>query len=164
MLNDFFKQALIVLGSPLDLLFPPAHAQSMPPVSPELMNYGMIVLIFLVMYFLVIRPQSKKAKMHQQMITTLRRGDQVLTAGGIIGTVHKVDGDQEILVDIAEGVRVRIAKATVTQVISKTEPLKPQDSDLVQDEPIDDPLLKKKKVVKTSSNLGSSHRKVTKPK
>ena len=129
MMNEATK-ILTLIGSPLDLLFPPAHAQSFSSLSPEIMNYGMIALIFLVMYFLVIRPQSKKAKLHQQMLTALRRGDQVLTAGGIIGTVQKIDNDQEVHVEIAEGVRVRIAKATITQVLAKTEPLKTSTSNV----------------------------------
>ncbi|MGI4851731.1 MAG: preprotein translocase subunit YajC [Janthinobacterium lividum] len=127
-LTKIFTLSVFLLAS-----FSSVHAQAMPNISPEIMNYAMIPLIFLIMYFLVIRPQSKKAKLHQQMLTALRRGDQVLTAGGIIGMVHKIENDQEIQVDIAEGVRVRIAKGTIVQVLAKTEPLKTTTIDVDTD-------------------------------
>ena len=81
-----------------------------------------LILIFAIMYFLLIRPQQKKVKTHQSMVAALRRGDQVVTQGGIIGKVVKVKEDDEIEVEIATGVKVRIVKATVSQVLSKTEP------------------------------------------
>lgn len=80
------------------------------------------VLIFVIMYFLIIRPQQKKVKEHRAMVAALRRGDQVVTQGGLIGKVSKVKDDSEIEVEIAEGVRVRVIRATITQVLSKTEP------------------------------------------
>lgn len=81
-----------------------------------------LILIFAIMYFLLIRPQQKKMKDHQNMVAALRRGDQVVTQGGMIGKVVKVKDDKEIEVEIAEGVKVRVVKATVAQVLSKTEP------------------------------------------
>jgi len=81
-----------------------------------------LILIFAIMYFLLIRPQQKKMKDHQKMVEALRRGDQVITQGGMIGKVVKVKDDKEIEVEIAEGVKVRLIKATVSQVMSKTEP------------------------------------------
>ena len=81
-----------------------------------------LILIFAIMYFLLIRPQQKKAKQHQAMVAALRRGDQVVTQGGIIGKVSKVKEDGDIEVEIAEGVKVRVVKATIAQVLSKTEP------------------------------------------
>lgn len=83
-----------------------------------------LILIFAIMYFLLIRPQQKKAKEHQAMIQAVRRGDQVITQGGLIGKVTKVKEDNEIEVEIADGVKVRVIKATLTQVMSKTEPAK----------------------------------------
>jgi preprotein translocase subunit YajC len=74
------------------------------------------------MYFLLIRPQQKKVKEHQAMVEALRRGDQIVTQGGIVGKVTKVKEDGEIEVEIAEGVKVRVIKATVAQVLNKTEP------------------------------------------
>ncbi|MCT4577688.1 preprotein translocase subunit YajC [Donghicola sp.] len=83
-----------------------------------------LILIFAIMYFLLIRPQQKKMKEHQNMVSNLRRGDQVVTQGGVIGKVSKVKDDNEVEVEIAENVKVRVVKATVTQVLSKTEPAK----------------------------------------
>jgi len=74
------------------------------------------------MYFLLIRPQQKKVKEHRAMVEAVRRGDQVVTQGGMIGKVSKVKEDGEIEVEIAEGVKVRVVKSTIAQVISKTEP------------------------------------------
>ncbi len=81
-----------------------------------------LILIFGIMYFLLIRPQQKKLKDHQGMVAALRRGDQVVTQGGLIGKVAKVKEDNEIEVDLADGIRVRVVKSTIAQVISKTEP------------------------------------------
>ena len=81
-----------------------------------------LILIFAIMYFLLIRPQQKKAKEHKAMIEALRRGDQVLTQGGIIGKVSKVNDDGVIEVEIADGVRVKMPRHTIAQVMSKTEP------------------------------------------
>ncbi|KPP85545.1 MAG: preprotein translocase, YajC subunit [Rhodobacteraceae bacterium HLUCCO07] len=83
-----------------------------------------LILIFAIMYFLLIRPQQKKLKDHQAMVEALRRGDQVVTQGGLIGKVAKVKDDGEIEVEIAEGVKVRVVKATISQVLNKTEPAK----------------------------------------
>jgi preprotein translocase subunit YajC len=83
-----------------------------------------LLLIFGIMYFLLIRPQQKKVKEHQNMVEALRRGDQVVTQGGIIGKVYKVKEDGEIEVEVSEGVRVRVVKSTVAQVLNKTEPAK----------------------------------------
>ncbi|MFP4043280.1 MAG: preprotein translocase subunit YajC [Rhodosalinus sp.] len=81
-----------------------------------------LILIFAIMYFLLIRPQQKRVKEHQKMVEALRRGDQVVTQGGLIGKVTKVKEDNEIEVEISENVRVRVVKNTVAQVLSKTEP------------------------------------------
>ncbi len=83
-----------------------------------------LILIFGIMYFLLIRPQQKKVKQHQAMVTALRRGDQVVTQGGIVGKVVKVKDDGEIEVEIADGVKVRVIQSTIATVISKTEPAK----------------------------------------
>ena len=83
-----------------------------------------LILIFAIMYFLLIRPQQKKLKQHQEMVNNVRRGDQVVTQGGIVGKISKVKDDGEVEVEIAEGVRVRVVKSTIAQVVSKTEPAK----------------------------------------
>ena len=81
-----------------------------------------LVLIFVVFYFLLIRPQQKKMKAHKALIEALRRGDRVVTAGGLMGTVTKVTSDTELQVEIAEGVRVRVVRATIQDVLAKPEP------------------------------------------
>lgn len=83
-----------------------------------------LILIFAIMYFLLIRPQQKKVKEHQAMVAAVRRGDQVVTQGGLIGKVVKVKDDNEIEVEISEGVKVRVVKSTLANVTSKTEPAK----------------------------------------
>ncbi|MCB1365117.1 MAG: preprotein translocase subunit YajC [Rhodobacteraceae bacterium] len=83
-----------------------------------------LILIFAIMYFLLIRPQQKKVKEHKAMVDALRRGDQVITQGGIIGKVAKVKDDGEVEVEIADGVKVRVVRSTVAQVLNKTEPAK----------------------------------------
>jgi len=81
-----------------------------------------LVLIFVVFYFLLIRPQQKKQKDHRSMLDTLRRGDKVVTGGGIVGTVSKVVSPEEVEVDIAQNVRVRIVRSTISSVLSKPDP------------------------------------------
>jgi preprotein translocase subunit YajC len=81
-----------------------------------------LVLIFVVFYFLLIRPQQKKMKAHKAVVQALRRGDRVVTAGGLIGTVSKVVSDTELQVEVAEGVRVRVVRSTIQDVLTKGEP------------------------------------------
>ena len=88
-----------------------------------------LVLIFAVFYFLLIRPQQKKAKQHREMLGSLRRGDRVITGGGIYGTVTKVVNEHEVVVQIAEAVKVRVARETITGVLSKTEPAKAEKAE-----------------------------------
>ena len=83
----------------------------------------MLLLIFGIMYFLLIRPQQKKLKQHAAMLEALRRGDQIITQGGVVGKVVKVkDEANEVEVEIAKGVNVRVLKSTITTVMNKTEP------------------------------------------
>ncbi|MFP7570635.1 preprotein translocase subunit YajC [Marivita sp. S2033] len=81
-----------------------------------------LILIFAIMYFLLIRPQQKKMKEHQKMVEGLRRGDVIVTQGGLIGKVLKVKENNELDVELGEGVKVRVVQSTVAQVMSKTEP------------------------------------------
>jgi preprotein translocase subunit YajC len=74
------------------------------------------IMILLIMYFLIIRPQQKRMKDHREMIGSIKRNDTVVTAGGMIGKVARVVGDDELLVELAEGVRVRVVRATVAEV------------------------------------------------
>jgi len=100
----------------------PAYAQD--SAASAFTSFIPLILIFAIMYFLLIRPQQKKMKEHKQMVEALRRGDQVVTQGGVIGKVTKVKDDDEVEVEIAQGVNVRVVRATITQVLNKTEPAK----------------------------------------
>lgn len=102
----------------------PAYAQAAGGAAANpIVQFLPLVLIFVIMYFLMIRPQQKKLKDHRAMVEALRRGDQVVTQGGIIGKISRVkEGEQDVEVEIAEGVKVRVVKATISQVLSKTEP------------------------------------------
>ena len=82
-----------------------------------------LLLIFVVFYFLLIRPQQKKAKEHKAMLEAVGRGDKVVTGGGIIGTVNKVIDESEISVEIADGVKVRVQRGLLAAVLSKTKPV-----------------------------------------
>jgi len=87
-----------------------------------LIQFLPLVLIFVVFYFLLIRPQQRKAKDHKTMLEALRRGDRVVTGGGIIGTVARVENPEEVTVDIADGVRVRVLRSTISSVVAKPDP------------------------------------------
>lgn len=102
----------------------PAYAQSLGGAPDILMSVVPFILIFVIMWFLIIRPQRQRMKTHQQMVSNLRRGDTVVTTGGLIGKVAKIVDDSELQMDIAEGTRVRISRAMIQEVRSKGEPVK----------------------------------------
>lgn len=107
-----------------------AYAQDAAAGDPTggLISLLPLVLIFVVFYFLLIRPQQKKMKEHKAMLEALRRGDRVVTGGGIVGTVTKVGPEEEVQVEIADGVRVRVVRGTIQGVLAKTEPAKASDA------------------------------------
>ena len=82
------------------------------------------VLIFVIMYFLILRPQQKRVKQHQEMVKNVRRGDTVVTSGGLIGKVTKVIDDDQIEVEVADGVKIRQMRAMISDVRAKGEPVK----------------------------------------
>ncbi|MGG7644072.1 preprotein translocase subunit YajC [Rhodovulum sp. YNF3179] len=105
------------------MLVTPAYAQAAGGgAGGAFASFIPLILIFAIMYFLLIRPQQKKLKEHKAMVEALRRGDQIVTQGGMIGKVTKVKDDNEVEVEIAEGVKVRVVKQTIAQVLNKTEP------------------------------------------
>ncbi|MBM1173114.1 preprotein translocase subunit YajC [Microvirga arabica] len=90
-----------------------------------ILQFVPFILIFVIMWFLIIRPQQRRVKAHQEMIKNVRRGDTVVTSGGIIGKVTKVTEDAaDIEVEIADGVKVKVARAMISDVRSKSEPVK----------------------------------------
>ena len=98
-----------------------AWAQGAGGGSDFLVQLFPLVLIFIVFYFLLIRPQQAKVKAQREMLGGVKRGDRVVTGGGIIGLVTKVISGNEIQVELAEGVRVRIIKQTITDIVSRGE-------------------------------------------
>ena len=102
----------------------PAYAQAAGNAAGPgaLQAFLPIILIFVVFYFLLIRPQQKKMKQHKEMLGAIRRGDKIVTGGGIVGTVTKVIDDAEVMVEVSEGVKVRVQRALVSSVLAKTEP------------------------------------------
>ena len=105
------------------MIISPAFAQAAPSGDPGYIGLLPIVLMFVLLYFLLIRPQQKKMKAHREMISAVKRGDRVLTAGGIFGTVVKLEeGEDVVLVEIAKDIRVRVARGTISDVLTKPQP------------------------------------------
>jgi preprotein translocase subunit YajC len=108
----------------------PAHAQGLSGLfgggggNDMLVSLLPFVLIFVIMYFLILRPQQKRVKDHQNLVKALRRGDTVITSGGLIGKVTKVIDDDQVEIEIADGVRVRQVRSMVSDVRAKGEPAK----------------------------------------
>ena len=101
----------------------PAFAQTAADGAGSTMGMILPLLLMLpVFYFFLIRPQQQRAKQTKQMLEALRRGDRVVTNGGIIGTVAKVISDTEVALDIADNVRVRVVRSMISQVLAKPEP------------------------------------------
>ena len=108
------------------MLISPAYAQvpSMGGGADLVTQLLPFILIFVIMYFLILRPQQKRVKAHQEMVKNVRRGDTVVTSGGLVGKVTKVIDDDQIEVELAEGIRVRQIRAMVSDVRAKGEPVK----------------------------------------
>jgi preprotein translocase subunit YajC len=92
--------------------------------SEMLISLLPFALIFVIMYFLILRPQQKRVKQHQEMVSSLRRGDTVVTSGGLVGKITKVVDDAEVELQVADGIRVRQMRSMVTEVRAKGEPVK----------------------------------------
>ncbi len=103
------------------MLISPAYAANGADGGGFLIQLLPLVLIFAVFYFLLIRPQQKRMKRHKEMVATVRRGDRVVTAGGVVGVVSKVE-ERDVLVEIATNVRVKIIRDTLSDVLERTEP------------------------------------------
>jgi preprotein translocase subunit YajC len=87
--------------------------------DPFVSTFVPLIALFAIFYFLLIRPQQQRVKQHQDMVNAVKRGDTVVTAGGLIGKVSKVKDDTEILVEIADNVQVRVVKSTLSEVRAK---------------------------------------------
>jgi preprotein translocase subunit YajC len=106
-----------------------AQAASGAAVGPGMLGQLLpIALIIPVFYFLLIRPQQKKAKEHKALVAAVKRGDRVVTTGGILGVITKVIDNNEVQLEISEGVRVRILRAAISDVVNRSEPARTQDN------------------------------------
>jgi preprotein translocase subunit YajC len=104
------------------MIITPAYAQAAGGAGDGFATLLPLVLIFVVFYFLLIRPQQKRAKNHRAMLGAIRRGDKVVTGGGIMGTVTKVVNEDEVAVEIAEGIKIRVQRGLIASVQPKTSP------------------------------------------
>lgn len=102
----------------------PAYAQAAAPAggAGAFAQFIPLLLVFAIMYFLILRPQQKKVREHREMVAALKKGDQIVTQGGLIGKVAAVR-DDELEVEVAQGVRVRVARGMVAQVLNRTAPV-----------------------------------------
>ena len=92
------------------------------------MSFLPLVLVIFIFYLFLVRPQQKRMAEFQKMVAALRRGDRVVTTGGIIGTIHRVETHgPEVVVEIAENVRVRVQRSAIAEVLAKTEPVTDSD-------------------------------------
>jgi preprotein translocase subunit YajC len=111
------------------MLISPAFAQiGGAPGSDMLMSLLPFILIFVIMYFLILRPQQRRAKQHQDMVKNVRRGDTVITSGGLIAKVTKVVDDDKIEIELGDGVRAMQMRAMVSDVRAKGEPAKDESA------------------------------------
>lgn len=92
-------------------------------------QFAPLVLIFVVFYFLLIRPQQKKMKAHRELLASVRRGDRVVTTGGILALVHKVEDDNQLVLEIAPNVHIKVLRQAISEVVSKSEPAKDKAED-----------------------------------
>lgn len=94
----------------------------------DIMAFLPFVLIFGVFYFLILRPQQQKMKKHQNMLANLRRGDRVVTSGGLIGTISKIVSESEVQLELADDIRVRHVRSLITEVLARTDPVTPYET------------------------------------
>ena len=110
------------------MLFTPAYAQfgslGAGGANSMIIQFMPLILIIVIMYFLILRPQQQRVKRHQEMVKALRRGDSVVTNGGLVGKVTKVVDDDQVEVEIADSVRVRQMRSMISEVRAKSEPVK----------------------------------------
>ncbi len=104
------------------MLITPAYAQAAAPAAgggTAFAQFIPLILVFVIMYFLIMRPQQKKMSQHRAMVAALKKGDNVVTQGGIFGKVVAVR-DEDVDVEIAQGVRIRVVRSTIAQVVDRT--------------------------------------------
>jgi preprotein translocase subunit YajC len=112
----------------------PAYAKAAGIGGGEFGMFVPLILIFVVFYFLMIRPQQKKQKTHREMIGALRRGDRIVTNGGLIGSITRVANDNELILEVASGVKVRVLRSMVADLLSKPQPVRRRAKQEVEDD------------------------------
>jgi preprotein translocase subunit YajC len=122
----------------------------------DIMAFLPLVLIFGIFYFFLIRPQQKKMKEQQAMLAAIRRGDKIVTNGGVIGTVSRLTSDKELLVEIADNVKVRVLRAMVADVLAKTEAVNSDEPKSLDSKSSDVKIEKKKAAAKKGSSKAVS--------
>ena len=117
---------MFIMPACVFMFITPAYAQISSPFGGDNMLVSLLpfVLIFVIMYFLILRPQQKRVKQHAEMVKNIRRGDTVVTSGGLVGKVTKVVDDDQVEVEIADEVRVRQMRSMISDVRAKGEPVK----------------------------------------
>ena len=98
-----------------------AQAAGAPSAGASIASFAPLILIFVIMYFLMIRPQQKRMKEHRSMVEALKKGDEVVTQGGLVGRITAVR-DAELEIEIAPGVKVRVVRSSVTGLVNRTQP------------------------------------------
>jgi preprotein translocase subunit YajC len=137
----------------MPMLISPAFAQGAGIMDQSaLVQFLPLVLIFVVFYFLLIRPQQKKQKEHRAMLDAVRRGDRVVTGGGILGTVSKVVSPEEVEVDLAPNVRVRVLRSTITSILTKPDPAAAREAARDKDKGKEKEKEKEKEPARTEAN------------
>ena len=112
----------------------PAYAQAADGGLGGLGAFLPLILIFVVFYFLLIRPQQKKARTHREMVANLRRGDRIVTNGGLIGLITRVPNDTELVLEVADGVKVRVVRSMIADLLAKSQPVRDRGGDADWDE------------------------------
>lgn len=120
-MNFIFSSAFAADDAPaVTVATAPAGAEAVPyDLSAEKMmldNFIILGVLFFILYFALIRPQQRRVKQHQEMMKSLKKGTKVITSGGIIGMIIKFEGEDVVVVEIAQGVRVRVAKSSISEV------------------------------------------------
>lgn len=140
------------------------NQQGTPPTQSLIGSFAPILIMILAFYFLMIRPQQKREAKKREMLSHLKRGDKVVTASGIIGTIHKVVNNDEISFEIAEGVRIRILKSAIVNLLDKDSPLGKDSTEENSDKKSADKKADKKSADKSGKKVTKSSEKIKEKK
>ena len=120
---SFFSQAFADTTSEIEVDATANTQEGAAEISSSLMSFLPLIIIFIIFYFLIIRPQQKKMKEHKRMINAIKRGDKVVTTGGMIGTVTKVDNNNaHLTIEIAANVEIKVLRSSVSEIMNRSKP------------------------------------------